>query len=90
MGFIHYITRKDNVVNLEIDSGLGTCKPIYIFVFNAGSQEYAELLKNHLEKKLYEWKMEICKQPEMWLEPHQISELKAKLKNWHGGKHCWI
>ena len=84
-----YFRRENNQVVLGLDSGLKTCKPIYLFRVNCTHQEEAELLKRHMEEVLYKFQKKIALNPELYLDPHGISQVKAKLKDWNGREHCW-
>jgi hypothetical protein len=87
-----YFKRDDNEVILELDSNLGTRRPIYPFTFECSNQEQAELVKRHFEEELNKYLERVASEPWVYLAEHpkKISELKARLKNWHGGKHHWI
>lgn len=84
-----YFYRKDKNVWIAIDSGLGTCAPTYCFGYPCDTQEEAELLTRHMDRELTKYQAKIAKDPIMWLQSEEISALKRKLQDWHGGKHCW-
>ena len=83
--------RRDTKVEIDLDSGLGTCAPIYPFVFDCdGDQEMAELLKNHFNNELEKWKKKIAKDAIFILDPEDVSELKKQLiGDWDGRNHCF-
>ena len=85
-GFI----RKDCEVILHLDSGLGTCRPIYPFSYNFGSsQENAELLRRQMDKQLDMFKKHIANNATLYLDPYEISELKKELRQWDAKQECW-
>jgi len=81
--------RNDKTVKLSIDSGLETCKPIYPFEFECGSQETAEMLKNQMNQQLKELKKTIAKEAWRYLNTWGISELKKKLRGWNSTTERW-
>ena len=85
------IYRDNATVNVELDSNLGTCRPIYIFKWPCGDdQQKAELLTRHFCERLTESRHYVAQNPEYFLEPEEISALKKKLVDkWDGRNHCW-
>lgn len=90
MRFFNKVYRDNTVVKIDIDSGLGTCTPIYPFSFGCGNQETAQLLANHLREQIEKFKKSIAKEPYYHLKPEEISKLKMELINgWNARDHCW-
>jgi hypothetical protein len=89
MSLFTWFKRVDNKVRLEIQSHLEVKAPMYYFDWNCNDDNYAELLKKHFNKQLIEYKHEIAKEALFHLSNLEMSELKSKLKNWNGRKHCW-
>ena len=89
MSLLKYFVRDDTTVKINLDSDLGTCKPIYPFSFNCGDQETAELLTRHLNEELVKFKKGIANDALCYLTPSQITKLKARLKDWDGRKCMW-
>jgi len=81
--------RVNDVVWLQMDSGLKTCKPFYAFSHECDSQETAELVTRQFNKELNKFYTKIASDPVYYLDSEEVSALKRKLQNWHGGKHCW-
>ena len=86
---IRGIYRDNTKVIMQIDSNLGTCRPIYNWEWDFGEQEKAELLARHFNKCLAEFKTNIAERAWYYLNSDQKSELKKKLRNWDSKKECW-
>jgi hypothetical protein len=88
---IDKIYRDNTKVVIEMDSKLGTCRPIYKWEWNCGSdQEIAELLTRMWNKRLTEFKEEIAKEFWWYLDAYQITAIKRKLnKEWDSKNECW-
>lgn len=89
MSLFDYFRRNDKYVQLDIDSNLGTCKPVYPLFFDCDNQENAELLKRHLNKELSKYKTEIARKALHYLDKSEISDLKKELKQWDSRKLRW-
>ena len=84
-----YFERIDTSVELKINSKLGTCRPVYPFTFNTGSQEYAELLTRQMNKIMEEFKHDIATRAWHHLDADEISQLKKELSNWNSREKSW-
>lgn len=84
-----YFIRKDTSVELLIDSKLGTCKPMFPFTFHSSSQEFAELIKNQMNKVMTEFKHNVATRPWIYLDPYEISDLKRELSKWSVKEGTW-
>ena len=86
---IESIRRTESTVFLEINSGLCIKEPTIWFSLKADSEMSAELLRKHLYDLSFKAKHNIAKDCIMYLSNKETSELKSKLKEWNGAKHCW-
>ena len=87
--FIRWFKREDNKCLVVINIGTGTCNPIYSFSFQCRSQEEAELLTQHLNKKFDEYREDIAANPDEWIWDGRLSKLKKRLKKWDTRKCEW-
>ena len=84
------IEREGTKVVININTGLNVNEQILLFEWEAADEIFAELLQLQLREQERKYKAEIAKQPHLYLEPKEISELKSKLVHgWNGSKHCW-
>jgi len=86
---IQRIYREDKAVRINIDSKLGTCKPIFPFSFVFNSQEEAELFVRYIKEEIERWKHDIAQSPTPYLKPYEISQLKRELSTWNIKKEIW-
>lgn len=88
--FINRFFRENGKVKTDMDSNLGTCRPIYTWDWDCGEdQEQAELITRHFNKRLKEFKTEIAENACSYLSPYQISQLKKELRDWDSKKEMW-
>ena len=87
---IEDIYRKDTTVCIDINTNLGTCKPIYVCGWKCSTQEEAELLARHLRVELRKSKKKIARDAILFLNSYETSDLKRKLSKWSLRKDEWI
>ena len=87
---IEAIEREGTKVIIQINTGLQVAKSVLDFEWECQHEYMAELLKYQLWEQETKYKEKIARQPHLYLEPKELSELKSKLvKEWNGSKHCW-
>lgn len=89
MSLFTWFKRKDTKVRLEITSDLKVESNLYYFDWDCADENYAELLKEHFNERLTEYKHEIAKEALNYLSNREKSELKSQLRDWDGRKHHW-
>lgn len=85
--------REGTVVKTKLASGLDTKHNLFPFSFECNDEEFAELLKEHLNKRFNEDKKAVCEQaikfPTGYFTAQQLTDLKRWLRNnWDGVNSC--
>ena len=84
------VGNDENVVTISIDTQLETQRSIYSVDLVTNNPVVSMLLQERLNDVMREHEKHIARNCIAHLKPEEISDLKRRLKNWHGSKHCWF
>lgn len=88
----NWFYRKDRTkVAIDLNTGLNTSKPVYIFDWETSNEDFAELLVRRFNEELEKTKVEIAKNAIDYLSDnsYELTKLKKKLKNWNSKTSKW-